>query len=59
MQDKKPKRRTIREWVEKRRPEYDPNKHFVMLNWKPLSNDSLDVPMYPLDDIEIKNKLSQ
>jgi hypothetical protein len=46
--------RTVREWVERQRPGYDPNKHLVMLNYKPVDN--LDIPFHPLANIEVKDR---
>ena len=50
---------SIREWGARKRPDFDPNRHSVLLNGQPLEEKRLDRVLLPLDDVSIKEKEKQ
>jgi len=50
------KKRSIREWVTRKCPNFDPNRHSVLLNGQPVEDKNLDRVLLPFDDVSIKEK---
>lgn len=55
MDSKQKKRQTIQEWVLSRKPNFDPNKHRVLINDLPIDESKFCKPVLPLDKISIKS----
>ena len=50
------RKQSIREWVARKRPDFDPKRHSVLLNGQMLEDKKLDRALLPLDDVSIKEK---